>query len=249
MAWLSSLYIVALVSQRPVCYNPASIQSLWWHMDFTVRPMRPDDIPQLVEIEREAFPTTWPPTLFKRELENKVARYLVAFMRWREPDDGPSDAPLLEVPKPWLQRLLGGVRDIFTLPPEVLHSHQDFIAGYVALWFVVDEAHITSIAIREDYRRLGLGELLMMGAIELASAREANQVTLEARISNFPAHALYEKYGFKRTGLRKGYYTDNREDAVLMTVDGILTPEYKEMYRNLVEAFSELRGQPTLTLA
>ncbi|MCH7705608.1 MAG: hypothetical protein IIB33_01005 [Chloroflexi bacterium] len=50
-------------------------------MDFTVRPVRPDDISQLAEIEREAFPTTWPPTPFKRELDNKVARYLVAFMR------------------------------------------------------------------------------------------------------------------------------------------------------------------------
>ncbi|MEE9262623.1 MAG: ribosomal protein S18-alanine N-acetyltransferase, partial [Dehalococcoidia bacterium] len=157
-------------------------------------------------------------------------------------------APLLEVPKPWLQRLLGGVRDIFAPPPEVVHSQQDFIAGYVALWFVVDEAHITSIAVREDYRRMGMGELLMMGAVELASAREASQVTLEARVSNFPAHALYEKFGFKRTGVRKGYYTDNREDAVLMTADGILTPEYREMYRKLVDTFSERRGQPSLIL-
>jgi ribosomal-protein-alanine N-acetyltransferase len=215
--------------------------------------MRSVDIPQLAEIEREAFPTTWPPTSFKRELENRVARYLVAFMRWREPADGPSDdadaAPLLEVPKPWLQRLLGGVREMVKPLPELLNSQRDFIVGYVALWFVMDEAHITSIAVREDYRRLGLGELLMMGAIELASVREANQVTLEARVSNFPAHALYEKYGFKKTGLRKGYYTDNREDALLMTVDGILTPEYREMYRILVETFSEIRGQPTLTLA
>ncbi len=222
-------------------------------MDFTLRPMRLDDISQLAEIEREAFPTTWPPTPFKRELGNKVARYLVAFMRWREPADGPSDdtsaAPLLEVPKPWVQRLLDGVRDLFTPPPEVVHSQQDFIVGYVSLWFVVDEAHITSIAVREDYRRMGLGELLMMGAVELASAREANQVTLEARVSNFPARALYEKYGFKRTGIRKGYYTDNREDAVLMTVDGILTSEYREMYRKLVETFSERWGEPSLILA
>lgn len=222
-------------------------------MDFTLRPMRSDDISQLAEIEREAFPTTWPPTPFKRELDNKVARYLVAFMQWREPSEGPSDdtntAPLLEVPKPWLQRVLGGVRDMFTPPPEVVNSQQDFIAGYVALWFVVDEAHITSIAVREDYRRLGLGELLMMGAVELASAREANQVTLEVRISNFPAHALYEKFGFKRTGIRKGYYTDNREDAVLMTVEGILTPEYRQLYRKLVDDFSRRRGQPSLILA
>ena len=222
-------------------------------MDFTLRPMRSVDIPQLAEIEREAFPTTWPPTSFKRELENRVARYLVAFMRWREPADGPSDdidaAPLLEVSKPWLQRLLGGVREMVKPPPELLNSQRDFIVGYVALWFVMDEAHITSIAVREDYRRLGLGELLMIGAIGLASVREANQVTLEARVSNFPAHALYGKYGFKKTGLRKGYYTDNREDALLMTADGILTPEYREMYRILVETFSEIRGQPTLTLA
>ena len=222
-------------------------------MDFTLRPMRPDDISQMAEIERESFPTTWPPTPFKREMVSKVARYLVAYKRWQEPPEdasaGVSAAPLIEVPKPWLQRILGGVRDLFTPPPEVVYAQQDFIAGYVALWFVVDEAHITSIAVREDYRRLGLGELLMMGAVELASARESSQMTLEVRASNFPAHALYEKYGFKRVGVRKGYYTDNREDAVLMTADGILTQEYREMYRKVVDTFSERRGQPSLILA
>lgn len=126
---------------------------------------------------------------------------------------------------------------------------EEFVAGYVGTWFIMDEAHITSIAVRESYRGLGLGELLLMTATELAMARRAQFLTLEARLTNWPAHTLYEKYGFKKTGTRKGYYADNHEDAVIMSTDSILSSTYQEMFRSRVNAFRQRHGNAIRALA
>jgi len=141
------------------------------------------------------------------------------------------------------------MRNLFAPSPKVIHRQRDFIAGYVGLWFMVDEAHIISIAVRDASRRLGLGELLLMGAVELAMARRAQLITLEARITNFPAHALYEKYGFQRTGTRKRYYADNQEDAVIMSAESILSSSYHELFQGRVDAFSQCRGEAVRALA
>ncbi len=222
-------------------------------MNFSIRPMESEDIPQVAEIEREALATTWPPTSFKRELGSKLARYLVAYTRWDEQDTTQATqsgaVPSLGTPQSMVQRVLANFRGMLTPPPEVVHARQDFIAGYVGLWFAVDEAHIISIAVREAYRRMGLGELLLMGTIELAMARHTRCVTLEARITNFPAHALYEKYGFQRKGTRKAYYADNHEDAVIMTTDPIQSPNYQELFQERLEDFNQRRGEAVRTLA
>jgi ribosomal-protein-alanine N-acetyltransferase len=104
------------------------------------------------------------------------------------------------------------------------------------------EAHIVSIAVRERYRRRGLGELLLIGAIELGLKRGEQVVTLEARVSNEPAKALYTKYGFSEAGLRRGYYADNHEDAVIMTTDDIASDGYLTLFTDLKLQFSERYG-------
>ncbi|MBI4339420.1 MAG: ribosomal protein S18-alanine N-acetyltransferase [Chloroflexi bacterium] len=219
-------------------------------MDFAIRPMRPEDIPQVADIEREAFPTTWPPTPFRRELGNKLARYLVARAERDSPaalaaSPAAADSPSLVV------RLMDGFRNLFGeghgVPAEP--AMEDLMGGYVGIWFVLDEAHIISIAVRASLRRMGVGELLTMAAVELAMARRAKHVTLETRVSNYPAQALYEKYGFQRVGLRKAYYSDNNEDAYIMTVESILSPAYQEKFQALVDAFSQRRGQAARILA
>jgi len=223
-------------------------------MDFAVRPMQSEDIPQVAEIERQAFPTTWPPTPFSRELGNKLARYLVAWSPPRKslvPTPQATPLPTDEERDGWFQRLASSVRSVFGVEPERSPSPsiQDYVAGYVGTWFVVDEAHVVSIAVRESLRRLGLGELLMVAAVELAMARRANLVTLETRVSNTPAQALYEKYGFRKVGVRKRYYSDNNEDAHIMTVDGILTPAYQDKFQELVNAYHARRGETARVLA
>lgn len=101
------------------------------------------------------------------------------------------------------------------------------VMGYAGLWFIIDEAHLTSIAVGEAYRRRGIGQGLMVAAFEVALERDAVFMTLEVRASNAEAQSLYEKFGFRRVGVRRGYYTDDREDAYLMTVEKILEAEYR----------------------
>jgi len=92
----------------------------------------------------------------------------------------------------------------------------DGIVGYAGLWLMVDEAHITTFAVHPDHRRLRIGERLLQRLFEIAVAMSAEWLTLEVRASNLPAQRLYEKYGFRRAGVRRRYYSDNNEDALIM---------------------------------
>jgi len=97
-------------------------------------------------------------------------------------------------------------------------EHNGDIIGYCGVWIVIDEAHITNIAISPDYRGLKLGESLMKKMMEYARLHRAYSMTLEVRVTNNIAQSLYRKLGFQDGGIRKGYYTDNHEDALVMWV-------------------------------
>lgn len=94
---------------------------------------------------------------------------------------------------------------------------QGMIAGYAGMWIVVDEAHVTNIALLPDYQRQGLGEKLVRELIKTARERYAVMMTLEVRPSNTVAQSLYSKLGFLPQGIRRAYYSDNQEDALIMT--------------------------------
>ena len=219
-------------------------------MDYSIRPMCAEDIPRVAEIEREGFPTSWPATPFKRELSNRLTRYLVAYAPLlSDPPGGAAIGTATTMPPSLPSRILAGLRQLFGLAPYQSPPAGDLIVGYVGIWFMTDEAHITSIAVKEGYRRLGIGELLMLAGIELAMAMKARLMTLEARVSNIAAHALYEKYGYRKVGVRKSYYMDNKEDAVIMSTYPIMSPEYQVLYSSLLDAFRERRGEADWTFA
>jgi len=92
------------------------------------------------------------------------------------------------------------------------------IIGYVGFWLIADEVHISTIAVHPDFRRQGVGERLLRTALEKAKQFGAEMATLEVRASNFGAIELYQRYGFEIVGRRRGYYHDNHEDAILMTL-------------------------------
>jgi ribosomal-protein-alanine N-acetyltransferase len=92
------------------------------------------------------------------------------------------------------------------------------IAGYILFWLLPSEIDIHNIAVQHDFRRRGLGRSLLQKVINEARQRAANRVTLEVRVSNAVAQRLYERVGFTVTGVRKGYYSDDGEDALLMTL-------------------------------
>lgn len=95
----------------------------------------------------------------------------------------------------------------------------DEVLGYGGMWLIVDEAHVTNIAVREAYRGRGLGERLLREMMKTASWLGAARMTLEVRVSNERAQRLYRKLGFGPAGLRPGYYSDNNEDALIMWAD------------------------------
>lgn len=198
-----------------------------------VRPMRKEDIPQVMDIDREVFPSQWPPPNFHHELRNRMAHYMVACDgdKTVEPAPAASSRPgglsgLVSRIRHWL----GGKSD--NSPPPAGH----YITGFVGFWAMADEAHITSIAVREDLQRQGIGELLLISTIEMARELKASAVTLEVRTSNTGAQQLYSKHGFNQTGVRKGYYTDNREDGIIMTTDDINSRLFQAQLKELKKA-------------
>ena len=98
---------------------------------------------------------------------------------------------------------------------------EDRIIGYAGLWKVCDEGHITNIAVHPDFRGMGVGNELMKHIIEIAKNEGVTRMTLEVRKSNLVAFGLYCKYGFDSCGIRKAYYADNHEDAVIMWKENI----------------------------
>lgn len=107
------------------------------------------------------------------------------------------------------------------------------IVGYCGMWVIFDEAHITTIAVDPQYRGMHVGERLVVGLIDAALARGARWMTLEVRRSNLAAQQLYKKYGFREIGMRKGYYSDNREDAIIMWTGSLLDPSFKDRLKEL----------------
>lgn len=102
------------------------------------------------------------------------------------------------------------------------------LIGYAGVWLVLDEGHITNVCVHPDMRGRGFGEHLTRCLMQLCANLGITLATLEVRKSNYRAIALYEKLGFQPVGLRKGYYEDNREDAVLMACDTL--PQPNEMF-------------------
>lgn len=101
----------------------------------------------------------------------------------------------------------------------ILLEVDEKIIGYCGVWVIVDEAHITNIAIDPSYRGKKLGEALLRQVMLVAMQKGAKTMTLEVRVSNVVAQNLYRKLGFQNGGIRKGYYTDNYEDALVMWVN------------------------------
>jgi len=104
------------------------------------------------------------------------------------------------------------------------------------------ESHITNIAVREQYRRQGIGELLLISLLDLTIELGARLITLEVRTSNIAAQSLYSKYGFIQVGLRRGYYTDNREDGVLMSLENITSIPVEANLQQLKQAHLQKWG-------
>ena len=220
--------------------------------------MRQEDVVEVAEIERLCFSMPWPTSAYRRELKTpETNRYIVS--RFVEPSLlgpqplTPDNLTLLTHPElhrngngTGSQDLDGGVKTLWTtlLPwlrkngnghAEIQPAQRLPLVGYAGLWLMVDEAHVTTIGVDPAYRGQGVGELLFLGLVDISREMNAMRMTLEVRVSNTSAQALYRKYGLEVAGMRKRYYSDNGEDAYIMWSEPLDSPQFEERITTLRE--------------
>jgi ribosomal-protein-alanine N-acetyltransferase len=187
--------------------------------------MRIEHIPVVAAIERRCFTQPWPQNAYRREIQsNKMAHYFVA--RMFESDLPPPAGNTHRSAGPQVNGLFGRLSRLLRGPLEpppspALEAELRSIVGYAGLWLMTDEAHITTIAVDPDFQGNGIGELLVVALIDRARQIGARWLTLEVHVSNDVAQRLYEKYTFKEMGIRRRYYSDNGEDALVMWTDPV----------------------------
>jgi ribosomal-protein-alanine N-acetyltransferase len=172
---------------------------------FVVEPMVVSDLGDVMVIERLSFSFPWSERAYRFEIEqNENSVTLVVRPAF---------------PLSLWDRIRGraGVRSP--------------VLGYGGLWLLVDEAHISTIAVHPQWRSKGLGELVLLSLLEQGSRRGMKNATLEVRVSNEVAQGLYRKLGFEVAGRQKRYYSDNNEDAFIMVTPPFETPGFKENLR------------------
>ncbi len=158
--------------------------------EFQIRPMRLEDIDQVHLIDILSFPLPWPRNSYRNEIQETQRSRCWVVEQIGEPILEPGSTA------PQLAR----------------------IVGMAVVWLIVDEAHIATIAVHPDFRRLGIAARLLSVIVSNARREKMLCATLEVRASNLAAQALYQKFGFVEVGRRFRYYQDNQEDALIMTV-------------------------------
>ncbi len=176
-------------------------------LPFRIDPMTPADIPGVMEVEQTAYSMHWPRKAFDQELaDNQLAHYFV-----------------LRVSTPQQSHQKPAAR-------------AEKIIGLGGFWLIYDEIHINTLAIHPDWRRLGLGEWMLIALLEAGQRLGGQAATLEVRPSNQPARSLYQKYRFHQAGRRPNYYSDNGEDALILTTSSLALPGYQAMFAQRKEA-------------
>jgi ribosomal-protein-alanine N-acetyltransferase len=193
--------------------------------------MRQEDVEEVSQVERLCFPNPWPLSAYRRELRNPEQNYYIVLR----------DDPSADHVEPETRPGVNGDADLlgprsaprrprrFTIWPlgrRQLDQDHPPIIGFAGMWNIFDEAHVTTIGVVPTMRGRSLGELLFVALLDEAIRRGVTWVTLEVRVSNFSAQALYRKYGFTVQGRRPRYYSDNNEDAYIMWSGSLRDPDY-----------------------
>jgi ribosomal-protein-alanine N-acetyltransferase len=183
---------------------------------YVVEPMALSDLDQVMAVEQASFSLPWSKRAYRYEIvENKHSSMVVVRPATK----------LFGRPADWLRRLN------LVKPGPVL--------GYAGSWLLVDDAHVATIAVDPDWRGRGLGELLLASLLQRAMALGARRATLEVRVSNRAAQALYVKYGFQILERRRRYYSDNNEDGYLMATPLFQTAVFQENLARRLAALEE----------
>ncbi|MBN18381.1 MAG: ribosomal-protein-alanine N-acetyltransferase [Chloroflexi bacterium] len=190
---------------------------------FRIKLMKNKHIDDCEKLDKKIFNSNSSRTDFNKELNKNNTEYFILIM-----EDKINISLTLSKVKFYILHIL--LKSFFSK-----YQTEFKIVGYIGLWYVLDEVHIVSIAVDNDYRSCGLGEFLMIGAIDSAINNSSELLTLEVRVSNHKAQKLYSKFGFKQKGVRKNYYLDDREDALIMTTESILNSNYQNLFDNIYQ--------------
>ena len=191
---------------------------------FRVELMTPADVEQVVRIEQESFTAPWPASAFRYEItENEHSTMLVVR------------------PAPRSNRLAHGLLSAFGI------NRPKLVLGYGGSWLLVDEVHISTLAVHRQWRGRGLGELLLLCLLDRGLESGGIRSTLEVRTSNLTAQELYKRLGYKIIARQKRYYADNNEDAYIMVTPDLRDADFQSQLRRrreLLRARMEL-GEDT----
>jgi ribosomal-protein-alanine N-acetyltransferase len=142
-------------------------------LNVEIVPFAKEHVDTVQRISTLSFLTPWTKESIEKELDNEMARYVVAVQNGA-------------------------------------------VIGYGGVWLILGEGHITNIAVHPEYRGIGIGDIILEALISLCIMERVNSMTLEVRVSNSAAQGLYKKHGFKEAGIRKNYYSDTKEDGIIM---------------------------------
>jgi len=225
------------------------------NLPYVIGPMRLRDIKEVMEIEHDSFPSPWSARAYRHELlDNDLSHYFVVRQRRMErprlsllkkalaavpgcgnrPEDGPPSKLFSGKSRLDMLSKIRHSLGLGTRPP---------ILGYGGFWLMAGEAHISTIAVQPGWRRRGIGELLLAAILDRATELEADMATLEVRVSNVTAQSLYQKYGFRQAGLRRRYYRDSDEDALIMSTEGLTSATFQSHFQQLRRALRERLAQ------
>ena len=192
---------------------------------YRVEPMTTQDVDAVMEIEQEAFSAPWSARAYGYELHyNANAYYCVAGVQDGNAPPYGSDTPRRQSLWQRLFRRIGAARIEMARAP---------LVGYGGFWTMVDEAHISTLAVHSAWRRRGIGELLLLAMLDRAAEVGVRVATLEVRASNAGAQSLYREYGFEVFGERRHYYSDNGEDALIMTTPPLTSASFQRHIQEL----------------
>lgn len=203
-------------------------------IEHVVERMRATDLAQVRQIERQSFATPWSAAALRHELRQHAARYLVARA---------ATSVVATVPPPtrrgWFGRLLDRIA-----PREPAPSPHP-VTGYAGICREGSVGHITVIAVAPHWRRHGIGELLLHGLVDAATELGVDTLSLEVRVSNVAAQRLYERFGFTVSARRHDYYTDDREDALVMVTGTLRDAGYRAQLAERRAAMRQRHARPS----
>jgi ribosomal-protein-alanine N-acetyltransferase len=216
---------------------------------FVVEPMRLEHISAVSAIEKLSFPQPWPQNAYRREItENRMAHYIVVRRLGDRTEVEQPPPSLTAQPSDLIGRLSRLLRPADPPRSPQLEEELRSIVGYAGIWIMTDESHITTIASHPDVRGMGVGEFLLVALIHRSIEIGARWMTLEVRATNSVAQNLYRKYTFKEMGVRRRYYSDNGEDALVMWTDALDSDTFQAAFDQNERKLAERLGAAEVRL-